>query len=71
MGPILGVLGGVLHLGPAVIAFVPVWLSITYATARYVYRRMTRKRAAELENLANSLAALAEELVEVPHRLNP
>lgn len=37
MGPMLGILGGVLHMGPAVIALVPIWLSITYATARYVY----------------------------------
>jgi hypothetical protein len=71
MGPMLGILGGVLHMGPAVIALVPIWLSITYATARYVYRRMTRKRAAELETLANRLAALTRELADVPHRLNP
>jgi hypothetical protein len=32
---------------------------------------MTRKRAAELELLVSRLAALAQELVEVPHRLNP
>jgi serine/threonine protein kinase len=71
MGPILGILGGALHMGPGVIAIVPIWLSITYATARYVYRRMTRKRAAELESLATRLAALTQELVEVPRRLNP
>jgi hypothetical protein len=67
----LGILAGVLNMGPGVIALVPIWLSITYATARYVYRRMTRKRAKELETLANRLAALTQELVEVPHRLNP
>jgi len=67
----LGILGGVFHLGPAVIAVVPIWLSITYATARYVYRRMTRKRAADLENIANRLAALIQGLVEVPYRLKP
>jgi len=71
MGPMLGILGGVFHLGPAVIAVVPIWLSITYATARYVYRRMTRKRAADLENIANRLAALIQGLVEVPYRLKP
>lgn len=71
MGPILGILGGALHLGPITVVFVPIWLGITYATARYVYRRMTGKRAAELDNLANRLAALTQQLVVVPHRLKP
>jgi serine/threonine protein kinase len=71
MGPILGILGGALHLGPVTVVFVPIWLGITYATARYVYRRMTGKRAAELERLVNRLAALAEELVDVRPRLKP
>ena len=71
MGPVLGILGGVLHMGPAVIAIVPIWLSITYATARYVYRRTTRKKAAELEDLTNRLATLVHKLVEVPYRLRP
>jgi serine/threonine protein kinase len=71
MGPILGILGGALHLGPVTVVFVPIWLGVTYATARYVYRRMTKRKAAELEDLTNRLAALVEELVVVPHRLNP
>ena len=61
MGPVLGILGGALHMGPAVVAFIPVWLGVTYATARYVYRRTTRKKATELEEL----------VVVVPHRLKP
>ncbi|HET8713961.1 MAG TPA: serine/threonine-protein kinase [Gemmatimonadales bacterium] len=71
MGPILGILGGALHLGPVTVVFVPIWLGVTYATARYVYRRMTKKKAAELEDLANRLAALVEELAVVSPRLNP
>jgi len=71
MGPILGILGGALHLGPVTVVFVPIWLGITYATARYVYRRVTRKKAAELEDLANRLAGVVQELVEVPYRLKP
>jgi len=71
MGPMLGILGGALHMGPAVVVFIPVWLGVTYATARYVYRRSTKKKAAELEGLVNRLAALVEELVVVPHRLKP
>jgi len=72
IGPIIGVSVGALHLvGAAVVTVIPVWLGITYLTARTVYRRSTRKRAGELEALANRLAALTQELVEVPHRLNP
>jgi hypothetical protein len=71
MGPMLGIMGGVLHLGPAVVAIIPVWLGVTYATARYVYRRMTRKRAAELEALADRVAGVVAELVVSPQRLRP
>jgi serine/threonine protein kinase len=71
MGPMLGIAAGALHLGPLTVLLVPVWLGITYATARYVYRRTTGKKATELEDLANRLAALIEELVVVPHRLKP
>ena len=71
MGPMIGIAAGALHLGPATVVLVPVWLGITYATARYVYRRMTRKRAAELEALVDRLAVLVAELVEIPPRLRP
>lgn len=71
MGPVLGLLGGVLHLGPVTVLFVPIWLGVTYATARYVYRRSTTKKARELEELADRLASLVEELAVVPHRLKP
>jgi serine/threonine protein kinase len=71
MGPVLGVLGGVLHMGPLTVLFVPVWLAITYATARTVYRRISGKKAAELEDLTNRITAMVEELVIVPHRLRP
>ena len=71
MGPVLGVLGGVLHLGPVTVLFVPIWLGVTYATARYVYRRSTTRKAVELEALADRLVALVQELAVVPHRLKP
>ena len=71
MGPMLGIAAGALHLGPLTVLLVPVWLGITYATARYVYRRTTGKKAAELEDIANRLAALIDQLVVVPHRLKP
>ena len=71
MGPVLGVLGGVLHLGPITVLFVPIWLGATYATARYVYRRSTTRKAVELAALADRLAALVQQLAVVPHRLKP
>ena len=71
MGPMLGVAAGALHLGALSVLIVPVWLGITYATARYVYRRSTSKKAGELEELADRLASLVADLVVVPHRLKP
>jgi hypothetical protein len=68
LGPIMGILGGALHLGPAVVAMVPVWLGGTYLTARFVYRRSVAKRVRELERLADRLAALTAELVPPPRR---
>ncbi len=64
MGPILGILGGALHVaGPLLVALVPVWLGTTYLTARTVYRRSTKRRAKELEGLADRLAELVRELM--------
>ena len=72
MGPIIGVGVGALHLvGAAVLTVIPVWLGITYLTARTVYRRTSTKRLRELDELVNRLEALVRELVEVPHRLKP
>jgi len=65
MGPIIGVGVGALHLvGAAVVVVVPVWLGITYLTARAVYRRSSTKRARELEALANRLDTLVRDLVD-------
>ena len=72
MGPIIGVGVGALHLvGAAVVIIVPVWLGITYLTARTVYHRSSTKRLRECETLADRLEALVRELVDVPYRLNP
>jgi len=72
MGPIIGVGVGALHLaGLAVAVMVPAWIGVTYLTARTVYRRISGKRARELEHLANRLAALTQQLVEYPQRLKP
>jgi len=65
MGPIIGVGVGALHLvGAAVVVVVPVWLGITYLTARAVYRRSSTKRARELKALANRLDTLVRDLVD-------
>jgi len=74
MGPIIGVGVGALHLvGAAVLTVIPVWLGITYFTARTVYRRSSTNRLRECEALADRLEALVRELVEFPpsSRLNP
>jgi len=72
LGPILGILGGAMHLaGPLLVALVPVWLGTTYATARAVYRYNTNRRAKELEGLADRLAELVRELVPPPERPAP
>ena len=70
MGPMIGIFAGALHIaGPAIALMVPVWLGITYATARTVYRKSTKRRAKELEGLADRLAQLVRELVPAPPRL--
>ena len=74
MGPIIGVGVGALHLvGAAVVTVIPVWLGITYFTARTVYRGTSTKRLRECETLADRLEALVRELVEIrpTSRLNP
>jgi serine/threonine protein kinase/uncharacterized membrane protein len=69
LGPIMGVLGGALHVvGPALVVIVPFWLGTTYIVARTVYRRSVAKRVRELERLADRLAALTAELVPPPRR---
>ena len=70
MGPILGILGGALHVaGPLLAVIVPLWLATTYVTARAVYRYNTNRRAKELEGLADRLAELVRELVPERPRL--
>src|SRR5258706_210389 len=74
MGPIIGVGVGALHLvGAAVLTVVPVWLGITYFTARTVYRRTSTKSLRECETVADPLETLGREVVESPPSspLNP
>src|SRR3989475_193192 len=56
MGPIIGVGVGALHLvGAAVVTVIPVWLGITYITARTVYRRASTRPPREAAAPAGSL----------------
>jgi hypothetical protein len=73
IGPILGILGGALHVSGGVLALaVPLWLVTTYATARTAFHYRTQHRGRELSWLADRLAALARELVPEPRALrNP
>jgi len=63
-GSIMGILFGALHFpGTAIAAIVPLWLLATFATARTTFRYVTRRRLRELEQLADRLAALAQDLI--------
>ena len=64
MGPIIGIFAGALHIaGAAVAVIVPLWLATTFATARTAYHYSSRRRARELEGLADRLATLVRELI--------
>jgi serine/threonine protein kinase len=72
MGPILGIFVGALHIAPAAMAvIIPGWLLTTFATARTTYRVISRRRVAELERLAERLAALARDLISELPALRP
>jgi hypothetical protein len=45
---------------------VPFWLLATFATARTVYHYNSQRRMRELQQLADQLAAVAQELVPRP-----
>ena len=54
---------GAALLGPAgVVLTIPLWLATVYGSARMIYRRSVRSRAAEMEQLVERLAALTQEL---------
>jgi hypothetical protein len=71
MGPIMGLFAG-LHMEPlGLIAVIPLWLATTFTVARTAYSRSSRRRAQELEQVADSLAALVRELVPGPALRRP
>ena len=66
MGPIMGTFAS-LHVSPlGLIAIVPLWLLTTLTVARTVYSRSSRRRATELQQVADRLAELALELAPAP-----
>jgi serine/threonine protein kinase len=73
LGPVSALMFGALQLpGAAAGIIVPVWLGITYLTARTSFYHTVKKRQAKLEEVADRLEALATELVTVePRRLMP
>jgi serine/threonine protein kinase len=71
MGPIMGTFSS-LHVSPlGLVAVVPLWLATTFTVARTVYRRSSRRRALELEQVADRLAELARALVPRPALRRP
>ena len=63
MGPIIGVLiEGVGMADAAVAAIIPLWLMVTFATARTAYYYAVRRRTRALVELADRLEALARDL---------
>jgi hypothetical protein len=73
MGPFLGITTSLHVAGPVIALMVPVWLGITYITARTVYRRHTRRREDLLVALADRLERLASQLIapRLPARGQP
>jgi len=48
---------------------IPLWLTLVYSTARFVYARSSGKRERTLRELADRLATVAEELVPARYAL--
>jgi hypothetical protein len=63
MGIIVGITAGALNAPLALIGVIPAWLTTAYFTARHVYRKVTTRRARELEDLIDRLAQLTHEII--------
>ena len=64
LGLIGGIIGGALGLPVVLPVLMPAWLGVTYATGRTVYRRAAARRRSQLTELADRLAALAEDEIK-------
>jgi serine/threonine protein kinase len=63
MGIIVGITAGALNAPLALIGVIQAWLTTAYLTARHVYRKVTTRRARELEDLIDRLAQLTHEII--------
>ncbi len=62
-GPMIGILVDVFKAPELIPILLPAWLGVTYATARFTYSTVSRRRDRRLRELADRLAAVAAELV--------
>jgi serine/threonine-protein kinase len=70
LGPLMGITMEGLGAGGAGIAIlIPLWLAVTFATARSFYYYAVRRRSRALSELADRLEALARDLVAPTGRL--
>ena len=58
-GMIVGIGVGVLGAGPIVVAIAAGWVGSMYLLARTIFRTVTRRKRAELDDLADRLAGIA------------
>jgi serine/threonine protein kinase len=64
MGILGGIVGGALSMPALLPVLAPVWLGLTYFTGRTVYARSSGRRRTQLSELADRLAALAEDEIK-------
>ena len=69
MGILSGILAGVLQAPVVMIAAIPAWLAITYATGRAVYSGTSHRRRRERSELADRLAAATEDEINEVRQL--
>jgi tRNA A-37 threonylcarbamoyl transferase component Bud32 len=71
MGMLSAIFAGVLHSPGAIVVAIPVWLLLTFATARTTYSYASRRRDRQLAQIADRVAAVVEKAIGPVVRLNP
>jgi len=61
MGVLSGVVAGTLGNPALIVLVAPLWLLATYGTGRAIYSTLSRRRRRALADLADRLAAVAED----------
>ena len=70
MGPIMAIFAAGAHVeGAALVLVIPIWLGITFVTARSAFRRGATRREATLKELADRMESLIRDLVATPQAL--